>query len=296
VAEVTNPVQTTTISSGGEEALATLESTVASGAINNSSLSALQRAASPAQDAGLKVTYGGQVYPGWNPNVGETPELIGVVIAFLILLVALGALVAAGMPILNALIGLAISVSGILALASVVNIATVSTTVAIMLGLSTRDRLRLVHPVAAFGVGATSGQAKDLAVKLTRPGQIPRRHRNEVHALDFDHSRSSLPRPMASRRTWRASRRAKSVCTIEHQPCPACHQASASSPPENPAGGLPLRPTADPEQNYGEARIGPATQPNGRSVGHFTQPVEHRLGGPRVLIRVDCRRARTSAR
>jgi RND superfamily putative drug exporter len=137
VAEVTNPVQTTTISADGREALATVQWKVASGAVNNSSVSALQRAASPAHDAGLKVAYGGEVYPGSKPNVGETPELIGVVIAFVILLVALGALVAAGMPILNALIGLAISVSAILALASVVDIATVSTTVATMLGLST---------------------------------------------------------------------------------------------------------------------------------------------------------------
>jgi RND superfamily putative drug exporter len=63
--------------------------------------------------------------------------MVGIAIAFVILLVAFGALVAAGMPILNAIIGVTITVSGITALAAVMNIATVSTTVALMLGLST---------------------------------------------------------------------------------------------------------------------------------------------------------------
>jgi putative drug exporter of the RND superfamily len=77
------------------------------------------------------------VYPNWNPKVTETPELIGIVIAFFILLITFSSLIAGLLPILSALIGVAITVTGITALAAVFNIATVSTTVAIMLGLST---------------------------------------------------------------------------------------------------------------------------------------------------------------
>ncbi len=137
VAEVSNPVQTKTISSDGKEAIATVLWKVNSNSVNDSSLSALQRAGSPAKSSGLEVAYGGQVYPGWDPTVGEASEIVGIAIAFVILLVAFGAMVAAGLPILNAIIGVTVTVSAITALAAVVNIATVSTTVAIMLGLST---------------------------------------------------------------------------------------------------------------------------------------------------------------
>jgi RND superfamily putative drug exporter len=135
VAEVTDPEKT--VSPDGKAAIATVLWKVSAGSVNNSSISALQTAAGPAQQAGLRVAYGGQVYPDWNPKVSELPEIIGLAIAFVILLVTFGAFAAAGMPILSAIIGVLITVTGITALAAVFSIATVSTTVAIMLGLST---------------------------------------------------------------------------------------------------------------------------------------------------------------
>jgi RND superfamily putative drug exporter len=137
VASVVDPIQTKQISHDQKEALATVLWRVAAGDVEDSSLSALQRAAGPAQNAGLQVEYGGQVYPGWNPKLSEVPELIGIAIAFVILLVTFGALAAAGIPILDAVLGVVITITGMTALAAVLNIATVSTTVAIMLGLST---------------------------------------------------------------------------------------------------------------------------------------------------------------
>jgi putative drug exporter of the RND superfamily len=137
VAEVKDPILTRSISPDGEVALATVLWDTPAATVNDSSLSDLQAAAAPAQQAGLQVQYGGAVYPGWNPKVTETPEAIGIVIALIILLITFGAVTAAVLPIVSALIGVAITVTGITALAAVTNIATVSTTVAIMLGLST---------------------------------------------------------------------------------------------------------------------------------------------------------------
>ena len=137
VARVVDPVATKTISRDRREALATVFWKVDAGNVENSSLSALEATAAPATHAGLQTAYGGEVYPGWNPSVSETPEIVGIAIALLILLVTFGAVVAAGLPILSAMIGVAITVSGITALSALLNIATVSTTVAIMLGLST---------------------------------------------------------------------------------------------------------------------------------------------------------------
>ncbi|HEY1628166.1 MAG TPA: MMPL family transporter, partial [Streptosporangiaceae bacterium] len=62
--------------------------------------------------------------------------LIGLIIAFGILMITFGAFAAAGMPILGAIIGVVTTLMGITAVASVVTIASASTTVALMLGLS----------------------------------------------------------------------------------------------------------------------------------------------------------------
>src|SRR5438093_140253 len=63
-------------------------------------------------------------------------KLIGLIIAFFILMITFGAFAAAGMPILGAIIGVVTTLMGITAIASVLSIASASTTVALMLGLS----------------------------------------------------------------------------------------------------------------------------------------------------------------
>jgi len=137
VSRVINPVQAKLISPDGKVALATVLWNTSAANVKDSSLTALQTATAPAQRAGLGVRYGGAVYPDWNPKITETPELIGIVIALVILIITFGAFAAGLLPIISALIGVAITITGIGALAAVVNIATVSTTVALMLGLST---------------------------------------------------------------------------------------------------------------------------------------------------------------
>jgi RND superfamily putative drug exporter len=79
--------------------------------------------------------YAGSVYPGWRLVPSEAPELIGLVVAFIILLITFGAFVTAGLPILTAIVGVVITLMGVTAIAAVVNIASASTTVALMLGL-----------------------------------------------------------------------------------------------------------------------------------------------------------------
>jgi putative drug exporter of the RND superfamily len=137
VTTVTDPFQAKSVSADGKAALVTVLWKVTATDVKDSSLDALQTATNPAKDAGLQVAYGGAVYPGWLPKPSEAPELIGILIAFVILLVTFGAFVAAGVPILTAIIGVLIVVTGITALSAVTSIASTSTTVAIMLGLST---------------------------------------------------------------------------------------------------------------------------------------------------------------
>ena len=87
VAQVTNPILNKSISPDGKVALATLLWNTPAANVQNSSLSDMQTAAAPAQQAGLQVDYGGAVYPDWNPKLTETPEIIGIIIAFFILLI-----------------------------------------------------------------------------------------------------------------------------------------------------------------------------------------------------------------
>ncbi len=70
------------------------------------------------------------------PSIVTAAEIAGVVIAGLVLLVMLGTLVAAGLPILTALVGLAIGMLATLALSSVVQVASVTPVLGVMLGLA----------------------------------------------------------------------------------------------------------------------------------------------------------------
>ncbi|MQY23629.1 MMPL family transporter [Nocardia macrotermitis] len=136
VVAVGDPFQTKTISPSGQAAIATVQYSQTPVDVPDSTFDAVRAAVEPAQNSGVQVEYSGTAYPGWLISVSETPEIVGMIIAFVILLITFGAFVAAGLPILNAIVGIVVTLMGVTALASVVSIASASTTVAIMLGLS----------------------------------------------------------------------------------------------------------------------------------------------------------------
>jgi RND superfamily putative drug exporter len=136
VISVTDPFAAKAISPDQRVALGTVQFSAKPADVKDKSLDDMKDATGPARDAGVQVEYSGSVYPGWRLTPSETPEIVGIIIAFVILLVTFGAFVAAGLPILTAIIGVAITLMGITAVASVMNIASASTTVALMLGLS----------------------------------------------------------------------------------------------------------------------------------------------------------------
>ncbi|HWM74368.1 MAG TPA: MMPL family transporter, partial [Nocardioides sp.] len=100
-----------------------------------SNLDPLEDAVEPIRDAGLQVELGGEV-----PNSAAAPlegygEIIGVLAALLILVLALGSIVGAGLPIGVALVGLGISSGGVLLLAAAMDVSTAAPTIAAMVGL-----------------------------------------------------------------------------------------------------------------------------------------------------------------
>jgi putative drug exporter of the RND superfamily len=136
VAAVANPFQAKSISPNGRAALITVQYAAQAANVKASTLDALTTATSPARATGADVEYSGSVYPGSATGQSETSEVVGIIIGFFILLVTFGTLAAAGLPLLTALIGVGIGLTGITALASVVTVSSASTALAIMLGLS----------------------------------------------------------------------------------------------------------------------------------------------------------------
>jgi RND superfamily putative drug exporter len=95
---------------------------------------AYEHAGAAAEASGLVVAHGGEVMRG-PPEVGGG-EAIGVVIALVVLIVTFGSLVAAGMTMLNALIGVGAGMAGLYALSSVVDLSSTAPVLALMLGLA----------------------------------------------------------------------------------------------------------------------------------------------------------------
>ncbi|WP_405010708.1 MMPL family transporter [Kitasatospora sp. NBC_01539] len=97
-------------------------------------LDALRTAGSPAEGAGLQVEYGGQLPENFTAPDGVA-EMIGVGAALVILVVALGTLVSAGLPLVVALAGLGLGTALTSLLAAVTDISPTAPTVASMVGL-----------------------------------------------------------------------------------------------------------------------------------------------------------------
>ncbi|MCX5209561.1 MMPL family transporter [Kitasatospora sp. NBC_00240] len=97
-------------------------------------LDALRAAAEPVEHSGLQVEFGGQLPENFSAPSG-TAEAIGIVAALIILVLALGTVVSAGLPLIVALAGLGLGSAVIYLLAAVTDISATAPTVASMVGL-----------------------------------------------------------------------------------------------------------------------------------------------------------------
>ena len=134
----------------------------------------VDHAVAPARSAGVTVSYGGTLGQAARPGAQDSrSELIGIVVALVVLLLGFGSVLAAGLPILTALLGMATAL-GILGMAAAAfTFPGVSPTLAVMMGLgvgidyalflTTRHRQQIMDgacPAQAAGrTVATSGRA-----------------------------------------------------------------------------------------------------------------------------------------
>lgn len=82
-----------------------------------------------------QASYGGNAFSTAIPGFTVT-EALGVVIAFIVLIFTLGSLIAAGMPLIIALLGVGISVAGIYFMTAFIDMTSVTPMLALMLGLA----------------------------------------------------------------------------------------------------------------------------------------------------------------
>ncbi|MET7746453.1 MMPL family transporter [Streptomyces sp. NPDC005385] len=134
VATVTDPYAAGSVSPNGSTTFVSVTYDKPPGSLSEATLQSLDDVASGARTSGLTAEVGGtalQAAP--EPGIGE---VIGVVIAAVVLVITLGSLVAAGLPLLTAIFGVGIGIATIAALASTFDLGSTTSTLAMMIGLA----------------------------------------------------------------------------------------------------------------------------------------------------------------
>ncbi|MBT2365857.1 MMPL family transporter [Streptomyces sp. ISL-10] len=162
------------LSTDGKTAYITVRFDVQPSTLESSYLDGVDTAVQPLRAADVTVEYGGPLGELARPEPDDrTSEAIGFTVAILVLLLGFGSVVAAVMPLVTALIAVICGLALLGLLAAAFTFATVSPTLATMIGLGvgidyalfliTRHRQNLMNgqdPVTAAGLAtATSGRA-----------------------------------------------------------------------------------------------------------------------------------------
>ncbi|CAL9332193.1 MMPL family transporter [Streptomyces sp. enrichment culture] len=134
VAEATNPFDARAVSKDASTAYATITYKATADDLPEASKEALTEAVEQARDAGLTVEVGGSALET-EPAQG-IGEILGILIAAVVLLITFGSLAAAGLPLLTAVLGVGISLATITALGRALGFSSTVGELAMMLGLA----------------------------------------------------------------------------------------------------------------------------------------------------------------
>ena len=140
VYSVTNPLSSSgqtagLLSKGKKTAFAPVLMDVASSDLTTEIAQNVVDATEPAQKAGVKVAAAGSIGSTLSTDASETSEIIGILVAMLILSLVLGSLVSMGMPILTAVLGLGAALALVGLAGHAVSIPSSGPTLATMIGL-----------------------------------------------------------------------------------------------------------------------------------------------------------------
>jgi uncharacterized membrane protein YdfJ with MMPL/SSD domain len=133
VSAVIDPYSAHAISKDGRIGYADVIYPVSADKIDDPARDELAASAAPARDAGMQVEFGGGIVTDKSES---NSEAIGMMVAFVVLAITLGSLLAAGLPLITAAIGVLIGVTSLTALSGVVELSSTAPILATMLGLA----------------------------------------------------------------------------------------------------------------------------------------------------------------
>jgi len=137
VAQVVSPFASRQfIAKSGDIAYAQIQLDGIQGSVRESTLAGVRSAVDEARGGGLQVDMAGDLIDRKPGDIIGIGEMAGVAIALMVLLITLGSLVAAGMPIISAVLAIGVSMTGLFALSQVIEISSTTPVLAIMLGLA----------------------------------------------------------------------------------------------------------------------------------------------------------------
>ncbi|WP_432036054.1 MMPL family transporter [Streptomyces cucumeris] len=134
VGQVTDPFATKAVSKDGSTAYAQVTYEVTGSEVEEDARSALLATVEEARSSALTVEVGGNALS--TTAEGHASEAIGLGVAAVVLVITFGALIAAGLPLFTALLGVGIGTSVIKALSSALDLGSTTSVLATMLGLA----------------------------------------------------------------------------------------------------------------------------------------------------------------
>ena len=136
--------------------------------------------AATGEDAGLQVEFSGGIAA---EEAEHGSESLGMIVAFFVLAITLASLLAAGMPLLTAALGVVIGITGLTALSGVIDLSETAPILATMLGLAVGIDYALFI-LARHKQNLGDGMER---ARVRRPGDRHRRQRRRLRRHDRRH-------------------------------------------------------------------------------------------------------------
>jgi membrane protein YdfJ len=133
VIQVVDPYRAKTLTKDGRIGFGDVIYPVPADQIDQEAKDELAATAKPARDAGLQVEFAGGVVTDTSESSSES---MGMMIAFVVLAITMGSLLAAGLPLMTAALGVMIGVAGLTALSGAIDVSDTAPILATMLGLA----------------------------------------------------------------------------------------------------------------------------------------------------------------
>lgn len=137
VSTVANPfIDASFVSKSGNIAYAQIQLKEAAGAIDKKTLNDVQDIINSARNNNIEIESGGSLVTNMPKDIIGAGEMSGVLLALVVLFITLGSLIAAGMPILTAIIAIGVSMAGLFSMSKLFTINATTPVLAMMLGLA----------------------------------------------------------------------------------------------------------------------------------------------------------------